>query len=178
VENCCDCRVRESTDKGPLVGYYFGWRNSSFLSGFILCDLTPVSPPIVQSVSTPFDSPLPSSPSIVGSPTLPGYHEPEDDEPSLHAVLDSLLPFIHDPNSSVQLPVYLGNSVIDPGVKSGESSKTCSLAEGVGKEFAWSRGLGIDYSPVKMRSARKNQLVSTPWILILVLPLTVGHLEQ
>jgi hypothetical protein len=30
------------------------------------------------------------------------------------------------------------------------------LAAGEGKEYAWSRGLGIEHSPIKTRSARKK----------------------
>jgi hypothetical protein len=38
----------------------------------------------------------------------------------------------------------------------GESSNSIPLVVGVGKYFAWSRGIWIDYSPIKTRSSRKN----------------------
>jgi hypothetical protein len=78
-----------------------------------------------------------------------------------HLLLDSLIPFIRDQNSSVQLPVFLGKSVITPSVGDVEASCSCSLDEKGGKEFAWSRGLGLEYSPVKTRSARKKSFVES-----------------
>jgi hypothetical protein len=78
----------------------------------------------------------------------------------LLTVLDSLLPFIRDQNSTVQLPVFLGKSVINPVVGDEEASCLCSIVEKGGKEFAWSRGLGLEYSPVKTRSAERNLLLS------------------
>jgi hypothetical protein len=50
-------------------------------------------------------------PQVGVSSSPPGYREPDDDETSLTVVLDSLLPFIRDQDSTVQLPVYLGKSV-------------------------------------------------------------------
>jgi hypothetical protein len=56
------------------------------------------------------------------SSSPPGYREPDDEETSLTVVLDSLLPFIRDQESTVQLPVYLGKSVINPTAGEGEAS--------------------------------------------------------
>jgi hypothetical protein len=96
---------------------------------------------------------LPTSP--------PGYREPKEDDTSLSVVLDSLIPFIRDPNSLFKLPVYLGNFVLDSANCDGEAISSCPRAEGAGKEFTWSRGLGIEYSSVKTRSARKKSAVSS-----------------
>jgi hypothetical protein len=112
---------------------------------------------------------LPSSP--------PGYREPDNEETSLSTVLDSLIPFIRDTNSTVQLLVYLGKSVIDPIAGKGEACCSRSTTVGAGKEFAWSRGLGIEHSSVKTRSTQKSQLLSLPLILSLARPPKVGHLE-
>jgi hypothetical protein len=76
---------------------------------------------------------------VSSSPPPSGYREPEEDDTSLHAVLDSLLPFIRDPNSSVQLPVYLGNSVIRSANCVGEASLLVHMLKGQGKSFP---GLG------------------------------------
>jgi hypothetical protein len=70
-------------------------------------------------------------------------------------VLDSLIPFIRDTNSIVKLPVYLGNIVYDSS-SGGGASTSRTHTEGAGKEFAWSRGLGIEHSPIKTQSSRKN----------------------
>jgi hypothetical protein len=85
-----------------------------------------------------------------------GYREPNNDETSVTTFLDSLLPFIHDQNSTVQLHVYLGKYVINPSTDDGEASSSHYLVEGAGKEFAWSRVLGIEHSLVKTRSAWKK----------------------
>jgi hypothetical protein len=61
--------------------------------------------------------------------TPPGYREPKDEESSLSAVLDSLIPFIRGNDSNVQLPVYLGKSIIDDVAGKGEAS--CSRSSDV-----------------------------------------------
>jgi hypothetical protein len=43
----------------------------------------------------------------------PGYRESEEDEPTLSAVLDSLIPFIRDNKNATKLPVYKGKAVMD-----------------------------------------------------------------
>ena len=52
--------------------------------------------------------------------------------------------------------VYLGKYVINPSTDDGEASSSRYLVEGAGKEFAWSRVLGIEHSLVKTRSAWKK----------------------
>jgi hypothetical protein len=58
--------------------------------------------------------------------------------------------------------MYLGNSILNPSDSMGESSNSLPQIASVGKEFAWSRGIGIDYSPIKTRSARKKANVEVP----------------
>jgi hypothetical protein len=87
---------------------------------------------------------------------VPGCRESEDHDSSLSVVLDSLLPFIRDNNSTVPLPVYLGNTVYDDTTCGGKASTSCTRPEGTGKEYAWSRGLGIEHSPIKTQSSRKK----------------------
>jgi len=41
-------------------------------------------------------------------------------------------------------------------VGEGEVNCLCSIAKGVVKNFAWSRGLGLEHSSMKTISARKN----------------------
>jgi hypothetical protein len=88
-------------------------------------------PSLVTTVPSPSDHTLGSPcPPIGVSSSPPGYREPKEDETSLNAVLDSLLPFIRDQNSTVQLPVYLGKSVLDPATCDGEANSSCPHAEG------------------------------------------------
>jgi len=97
-----------------------------------------------------------------GSPSsLTGYQEPNEEEPSLSSVLNSLIHFIRDPNSFVQLLIFLGKSVITPSVGNAEASCLCSLYDKGRKEFSWSRGLGLEYSHVKTRSTRKKSFVES-----------------
>jgi hypothetical protein len=57
---------------------------------------------------------------MMGHPVLPpGYREPEEEESTLSVVLDSLIPFIRGNDTNVQLPVFLGKSVIDPVLEVG-----------------------------------------------------------
>jgi hypothetical protein len=87
---------------------------------------------------------------------IPGCRESEENDSSLSVVLDSLLPFIRDHKSTVPLLVYLGNFVFDDSIGGGKPSTSVSRVEGTGKEFAWSRGLGIEHSPIKTRSSQKK----------------------
>jgi hypothetical protein len=127
-------------------------------------------PPLHPSILNP-SSRLPAScddlgPSVISSPLslprsdgieiVPGCRESEDDDSSLNVVLDSLIPFIHDNNSTIQLPVYLGNTCYDDPTSGGKASTSCTRSEGTGKEYAWSRGLGIEHSPIKTQSSRKR----------------------
>jgi hypothetical protein len=91
----------------------------------------------------------------------PGYREPDEGDSSLSVVLDSLVPFFRETKSPVPLPVFHGSSVYGKTKCGGEASTSNLCEEGVGKEYAWSRGLGIEYSPVKTRSAQKKEEVMT-----------------
>jgi hypothetical protein len=86
----------------------------------------------------------------------PGCRESKDNDSSLSDVLDSLLPFIRDQKSTIPLPVYLGKAVFEDSTGGDKPDTTVSRIEGSGKEFAWSRGLGIEHSPIKTRSSRKK----------------------
>jgi hypothetical protein len=91
----------------------------------------------------------PSSPKQLDRDVIdPGFRESEEDDSTLSVVLDSLIPFIRDTNATVKLPVYLGKVVHVSN--SGEGDGTSHThTEGAGKEFSWSRGLGIEHSPIK-----------------------------
>ena len=94
----------------------------------------------------------------------------EEIDSSLNEVLESLIPYLHDPSYTVPLLVYLGNSVYKKLSRGGEASTSCQYGEGNVKEFQWSRGLGIEYSPIKTRSARKKCSTSSSQQLVSVSP--------
>jgi hypothetical protein len=109
---------------------------------------------------------------------LPGFRESEDEESNLTAVLDSLIPFIRGNESTVKLPVFLGKLEQIPETSLGDASGKSTEGGVNGKEFAWSRGLGIEHSPVKTRSARKKLPLKRLLNLLTDLPQMVGPLEQ
>jgi len=78
----------------------------------------------------------------------PYYREPEEDEASLNSVLDSLIPFIKDNKDAIKLPTYRGKALIEPSTILEATTSKDNLAKG-GKDYAWSRGLGIELSPLK-----------------------------
>jgi hypothetical protein len=100
--------------------------------------------------------PRSSQPELELPTNLPGYHETKDEESNLTTVLDSLIPFIRSNDSSVKLLVFIGNLETVSETELGDYSGKSTDVREAGKEFAWSRGLGIEHSPVKTRSARKK----------------------
>jgi hypothetical protein len=62
----------------------------------------------------------------------------------------------------------------------GKGEASCSRSSDVkaGKEYAWSRGLGIEHSPIKTRSARKKSTLDSSIVLYHTLPPKVGPLEH
>jgi hypothetical protein len=111
--------------------------------------------------------------------TLPGYQESEETDSSLNEVLDSLIPYLRDHSSTIPLPVYLGKSLYKKFATRWCNQHLSTCCFGHRKEYAWSRGLGIEYSPIKTRSARKKAFPPLPnYLLLFLLPWTVGHLER
>jgi hypothetical protein len=100
----------------------------------------------------------PSSPELLDTLVEPRFREFEVDESTLSVVLDSLIPFIRDTNTTIKLPTYMGKVIHDPTSDSGEIN-SLTYTEGNGKEFAWSRGLDIEHSPIKTRSTQKQLAV-------------------
>jgi hypothetical protein len=107
-----------------------------------------------------------------------GFREPEEETSSLNTVLESLIPFIKDNDQALKLPTYMGRKCIDRGESSGKNTSKNKLAS-QGRDFAWSRGLGVEISPIKTRS---NQKIShrTQYFLMkqTLLPVKLGLLEQ
>jgi hypothetical protein len=95
---------------------------------------------------------------------LSGYRELEIGDSSLSVVLDSLVPNYRETRSPTPLPIYQGRSVIERKGHVGEASLVEFRGEGSGKEYTWSRGLGIEFSLVKTRSARKKAEADTYYL--------------
>ena len=53
-------------------------------------------------------------PTPVESLPISGCRKSEEDDTSLSAVLDSLIPYLRDNNPLAQLPTYFGNAIFDP----------------------------------------------------------------
>jgi len=87
-----------------------------------------------------------------------GYRETKEDDPTLNVVLDSLIQFIQENNTSIKLPIYSGKAVIC-SAKGLEANSSELHNEGSGKEYAWSRGLGIEHSPIKTQITQKKLVV-------------------
>jgi hypothetical protein len=104
--------------------------------------------------------PSPAIPSLNSSLVEVGFREPEEDSSSLNTVLESLIPFIKDNDQALKLPMFIGRKCIDRGESSGQSTSKIKVAS-QGRDFAWSRGLGVEVSPIKTRSNQKLQSQNT-----------------
>jgi hypothetical protein len=91
----------------------------------------------------------------------PGYREPEEGDSSLGAVLDHLFPFLRDNSDAIKLPTFIGKPYKAIWIL--WRPVPLSNLHGVkGKEYAWSRGLGVELSPIKTRSSRKKLAQPSP----------------
>jgi hypothetical protein len=85
--------------------------------------------------------------------TLPGYTESDQSELQLEALFPSA-PSSHSlPFDSIPLPTYQGTYVIHP---SSDLPSSSILTIPPGPDPHWSRGIGLELSPLKTRSARKK----------------------
>jgi hypothetical protein len=124
------------------------------------CPLTtPVSPPRepLQNLSSLQDSGFESSsnpPPCIDLVIEPCFRESEEGEYSLNAILDSLIPFIRDSSAVIKLPSNLGKLLHSNADLEATTSKHLPGVQG--KEFSWSRGIGVEHSPIKTRSSQKK----------------------
>jgi hypothetical protein len=96
----------------------------------------------------------PTIPVVVESRVEPGYRESEENAHSLNLVLESMIPFLKDNDDAIKLPTFVGRNCIDLA-ESSEAASSKTKLERQGREFAWSRGIGTEISPIKTRSCRK-----------------------
>jgi hypothetical protein len=85
----------------------------------------------------------------VSPPTLSGFREPEETEPSQETVLDSFIPFLKDHSSLAQLPIFQGKAIQNTSSFVGEASDSRMVSGTKEKDFVWSHGLGFEISPIK-----------------------------
>ena len=76
---------------------------------------------------------------------------------SIGEVLETLVPSYREALSPIQLPTFLGRTVYHRPVSEGGSRQSGPTGETSGKEYTWSKGLGLEISPIKTRSARKRK---------------------
>jgi len=89
-----------------------------------------------------------TSPIQIDSVMEPGFREVEEGESSLNTSLNSLIPFIKDNKDTTNLPTFQGKAPIDLYTPSEATSSNPQLTRD-GKDYAWSKGLGIELSPLK-----------------------------
>jgi hypothetical protein len=135
----------------------------------LTCSLAPTIAEVVHGASN----------SSFDRPVISGYQESQEGDSSLSTVLDSLIPYLRDNSDPTPLPTYLGNRVVNPSSIIGDLGEASNSETEPVKTYAWSRGLGIEYSPIKTRSTRKKMqaTVNSPSVVDPSL-LKVGRLEQ
>jgi hypothetical protein len=85
---------------------------------------------------------------------LPGFSQPTDEGSKLLEALNAT--FSTDPPENfTHLPVFRGNELINPAREEGTSSSRPT--DSAQKTFAWSRGIGVELSPLQTRSSRKKK---------------------
>jgi hypothetical protein len=108
---------------------------------------------------------------------VPSNRRLEVGDSSINIVLDSLLPHLQG-TEAIKLPTFWGNSLLSTS-DSAETSSSKHLSGVKGKDFAWSRGLGVEVSPIKTRSFGRKQHKPYHLLMSQVLPPpTVGLLEH
>jgi hypothetical protein len=97
------------------------------------------------------------SSSVVGEYNLLGCRESYLGDTDLGTVLESLVPSIKEVQSPITLTTYNGRSVYHRPEPDGGAGSSGSLVGVSGKEYMSSKGLGLETSPIKTRSARKKK---------------------
>jgi hypothetical protein len=72
-------------------------------------------------------------------------------------VLETLVPTYRGALSPIQLPISLGRKVYHRSTSEGGFELSGSKGVNLGKDYTWSKGLGVDISPIKTRSVRKRK---------------------
>jgi hypothetical protein len=113
-----------------------------------------------RELSTSPGRDTPRSSFVIGDNILLGCREFELGDSDLGIFLESLVPSIKEVQSPINLPTYKGRSVYHRPKPDGGVGSLGTIVGATGKEFMWSKGLGMETSPIKTRSARKNKEAS------------------
>jgi hypothetical protein len=85
-----------------------------------------------------------------------GYGEPTISDHSLDRMISALVPSINGKLKLHPIPTYPGKDLVTSSSSKGVHFDPSGVGIDPGKEPAWSRGLGLELSPIKTRSARKK----------------------
>jgi hypothetical protein len=108
--------------------------------------LEPVPPPTIAITNTP--EPF----------TLPGYTEPSQSDIQLESLFPTITTAHSLPFDSIPLHTYLGNSIIQPNIPPSNHPSSSNIPTTSKPNPHWSRGIGLEISPLKTRSARKKKM--------------------
>jgi hypothetical protein len=88
--------------------------------------------------------------------SLPGYTESTQSEFQLETMYPTASSSHSLPFDSIPLPTYLGNTIYHPTLPSADHPSSSNMPLPPGPDPHWSRGIGLELSPLKTRSARKK----------------------
>jgi hypothetical protein len=131
---------------------------------------SPLAPGGVVLPTSPFHLTVPNHSSVAPLPTvdseLVGTDPPVSNSlafghTTLGNLLNNLAPSSVETLHPVPIPTFRGRSPIIRESSDLPSSSHCvNSSDSTGKDFSWSRGLGLETSPIKTRSARRKAISS------------------
>jgi hypothetical protein len=77
-------------------------------------------------------------------------------DPVLDNMINTLISPVREITDPIPLKTYLGNEVHKVSETRGALGASTSTGDPIGVDLAWSRGLRLELSPIKTRSARKR----------------------
>jgi hypothetical protein len=89
---------------------------------------------------------------------LPGYTEPTSSELQLETLLSDATPAPILPFDSIPIHTYQGKTLIQPTLHRSDLPSSSRVKPSPEPDPTWSRGLGLELSPLKTRSACKKTL--------------------
>jgi hypothetical protein len=134
------------------------------------------TPPVIPSPTLPDVSTLQPM-GVIDASTSQISTLPENAQ-LLDSVIDTLIPTLKDSVIPSPLQTYWGMEAYQGNLDSVPGGNVTGEGDGKGKTLAWSRGLGMEVSPIKTRSARKRLGLASATGEQLPFPLMIwGRLE-
>jgi hypothetical protein len=114
--------------------------------------------PIHGTITNQEKSPpvFPKTLTVEDSNIVLGYGEHVSSDHSLERIISALVPSYSETSSPTLIPTYLGKEVVVRTISIGHHRAPSGDGIVLGKDHAWSWGLGYEFSPIKTRSARKK----------------------